>query len=389
MHLWRRYSLSPNRSPAAPASIMLALVLPMIIILIQTQFTQAVNLARYYKLEKEEFLHLDSDVSEYYKQGYDTLSRRNVSYEEQLYKSIRSIRHTIVINHFDYMYTDEKVMERSIGKRVNDDRCIRQLEALTQVAEIAAMSDDSHLNVPISALNFLEASGRSEPGVLNGNFVWWGSDPTCLRARISADLLKAVEGVTAKLAGEEDQIVGRHCIAHLKAKSWPSNDPYFENRLSIKLGLCLPDSCHSISYFRSAQVRQLVESLAKSGLVSPYNSQRFHIDYLYCLPDEDSPHREYDTGALAFVGFVIFWLAMLAYCSLKYEQRQRTMQKLRNSVDIRMIINQERETGNAKADESNSGQESSNSKTGDNNNLKLPDESDHEDDRREEEREDE
>lgn len=298
----------------------------------------AVSTNRYDKLKKEELVSLDREVTDYYNASYETLDDRNVTYDHQLFISIRSIRHTTVLNQFDFRYTDEERIRKSQGPNVNTELCKQQLRILNRMAKDSSQSGDlnSRNSVPISALNFLESSGRAEAGVLNGNFIWWGSHASCIRAKISG---KSVQKYLSSESRQSD-IRSRYCIVHLKAKSWPKWDIYFEDRISIRVGVCLPQSCHTGPYLESEEIRRDVDTLVRYNLLAPYNGDRYETTYLYCLPDEDSEFRQWDLGTKLFVAFAVFWLSLLLYTNKRYHERLRTMQKLRESVDIRMIINQ-------------------------------------------------
>lgn len=292
---------------------------------------EAVNLARYNKLSKEELLELDREVTNFYLEKYDQLDALNVSYDEQILKSMRAQRHTNVLNHYDYIYTDYETMLNSIGAKVDRKKCEIQLKALVEMSKNLD-------HAPLSVRDFTDASSPSTAGVLNGNFVWLGSPATCQRARISANSsLKVTKN------SEVGEIVGRFCVAHIKANTWPDWDKYFEERLRIRIGICLPESCHSNLYVDSEQIRKDVDYLNRHKLPKPFSGANYSTSYLYCLPDEDSPHRQLDLGAKLLIGFVVFWLALTIYTNMKYHRRKKLVNRLRNSVDIRMIISEKRD----------------------------------------------
>lgn len=297
-------------------------------------------------------IKLDREVGEFFKQTYDYLDRNNVTYEEQLFKSIRASRHTTVINYFDFKYSDVATMRRSEGTQVNDKLCLRQLDALVNMARRANELDRPGL--PLSVLDFLESSGRVEPGALNGNSFWKGSEASCVRARVPKEVTqKHLNESLPDLAPDDDEgdtIKGRYCMVHLRAKSWPKWDKFFEDRISIKMGLCIPEACHSRIYFESTDVKTGVDYLARHNLLKPFNGDRYEISYLYCFPDEDSAHRQLDLSARLFVAFVAFWTLVTVYANYKYQLRARLVRKLREAVDIRMIISQNN-VGQTESDE--------------------------------------
>lgn len=326
-------SRAPRNGPILVSFLTLSLLLPTFIV----YKSEAVNLNRYDKLAREELLKLDWEVTEYYQDSYEVLDRRNVTYDDHLFKSIRALRHTIVLNQFDYRYTDATIMRNSAGPKVDPKLCDKQLGTLVRMAE---SREKPGSEVPLSAINFLESSGRTEPGILNGNFIWWGSFSSCTRASISAQSARKFMGRVV----DDSSIKGRYCVAHLRAKSWPKYDIYFEDRITIRVGICIPESCHSSQYFESRSMQDNIDRLTRMNLASPFNSERYEISYLYCLPDEDSPFRQWDLGTQLFVAFSVVWVLLLIWCNYKYHQRSMAMRKLRNTVDIRMIIKQKKES---------------------------------------------
>lgn len=319
-----------------------------------THLTGAVSLGRLDVLSRDQLLRLDREVSIYYNESYSELDQREhpaVSYDEQLHRSMRAIRHTVVLNLFDYKYTRNETKWNSMGARVDKELCRKQLRQLAQIAE-RTQTSQSH-EPPLSIVDFLDSNGKAGASVLNGNFVWLGSYSSCLRAKIPGWLWRKYLGIPADSseasgAGSTelqqvpgDDINGRYCVAHLRAKSWPKWDDYFEDRLTLKRGICLPDTCHSAVYENDTEMEQLVDFLARFDLPAPFsNDDRYETSALYCLPDEDSPHRQMDLGAQAFIVFVIGWILLTIYTNVKYYRRLNAMQKLRDTVDIRMIINE-------------------------------------------------
>uniref|UniRef100_A0A6G1SPM1 Nose resistant to fluoxetine protein 6 n=1 Tax=Aceria tosichella TaxID=561515 RepID=A0A6G1SPM1_9ACAR len=309
---------------------------------------ETVSLGRLNSLTREQFLDLDREVSRYYNESYWDLDGRKpaISYDEQLFRSIRSIRHTVVLNLFDFKYSRNETKWNSMGSRVDRELCRKQLRLLAQIAnktqaskELEGLEEGD--GVPLSIVDFLEASGTTGSGVLNGNFVWLGSYNSCLRSRIPANLWRRYLGMVPDADQQQvGDIQGRYCVAHLRAKSWPKWDDYFEDRLTIKRGVCLPEVCHTAIIEFDDEMERLVDIVARVNLLPPFNGDRYETSGLYCLPDEDSPFRQMDLGARLFIVFVVCWILVTIYTNVKYYKRLNAVQKLRETVDIRMIINE-------------------------------------------------
>lgn len=281
----------------------------------------AVNLATYPNLSKKDLAQIDREVTQFYTDDYSTLDLKNVTFDESLYASIRSIRHSVVLNHYDYRYTNDKVMQNSRGKLVDDDLCMEQLKVLVEFAKLRQKLTTSVL--PLTVVNFLDSYGRTESGALDGNMNWMGLYASCQRAFIpveAIDKLPSIGNVTANISeyGKNSYIKGRYCMTHMKGTKWPEYDKYFEDRISVKVAVCLPQSCHSYLYFQSDEMRKHVDYLTRYSLMEPYNGERYKVDYLFCLPDEDSPYRQWDLGSKLFFIFVAAWLVLIVYANKKY-----------------------------------------------------------------------
>lgn len=314
------------------------------IILLVFGTVSGVNIEKWEQLNRGQLLELDREVSSYYNDSYDKINDKKISYNDQLFRSIRAIRHTNVLNLFDFMYTDARIMQDSAGQKVGLEHCLSQLEILDKFAQQAADSRTHHL-VPLSAIDLLESSARPESGVLNGNFMWLGSYTSCHHARVSYKHIEQHLGplpasFNASHGSNGGDIVGRYCVAHLRAKSWTKDDPYFGNRITLKAGLCVPEVCHTSAYVDSQEVRDRIESLTKANMVFPFKGDEYEVSYLYCVPDEDSPHRRLNLGAKLFIVFVGVWSLLLIYSNVKYQRRLRATKKLNKSIDITMIVEQ-------------------------------------------------
>lgn len=309
---------------------------------------RAVSPGRLDKLSRAELLKLDYEVTDYYNQDYGQLDRLNITYDEYLFKSLRAVRHTSVLNQFDFRYTDDEIMRKSMGAQVNQELCRFQLDVLVNIAKrsAAAAAADAEVgeSLPLSTINFLEANGQSASGLLNGNFFWLGSYSTCIRAEVS-EVTVGEFSSAAKPSGRlasrfSGSIKGRYCVVHLRARSWPKWDIYFEDRLTIRKGLCMPESCHSALHANDSAIRAAVDLLARYDLRPPYNGARYETSHLYCLPDEDSPFRQLDLGAKLFVVFVALWTLLSIYANVKFSRRSAALRQLRRTVDIKMIVSE-------------------------------------------------
>lgn len=313
----------------------ISLALTTALIVSKHESADALSTGQLTKLTRQQLLDLDKEVSRYYSNSYGTLDKQNISYDEQLYHTMRAIRHTVVVDLFDFRYSDDSYRKQSMGAKVDDALCKRQLAILTRLAKMHYES--SQVPLPLTVVNYLESNAKVPSGVLDGNIVWLGSPDSCVRADIPAQVI----GRLLDSHEEHQDIKGRYCVAHMRAKSWPKWDMYFEDRLSLRIGICIPEPCHSQIYKEDGQVRQQVDYLARRYLAEPFKDDtRYETYEMYCLPDEDSPYRQFDLGAKLFMAFVVVWVGILIYTNMKYHQRSEAMRRLRETVDIKMIVSE-------------------------------------------------
>lgn len=289
------------------------------------------------KLTKQQIFDLDNEISDYWTSNYESLDRRNISYDQQLYRTLRAIRHTVVVDLYDFKYSDDSIRERSAGHLVDDALCRRQLSQLAELAQMQHTSKHVAGSLPLTVRHYLESKAKTPQGILDGNVVWLGVYDSCVRANIPAGVIRGVLGHEQ----EQKDIKGRYCVSHMRAKSWPKWDMYFEDRLSIRVGICMPQSCHSKIYKEDTLIQQQVNYLTRYDLVDPFNDDsRYEVYDLYCLPDEDSPFRQPDLGAKLFKLFLLIWIGILIYTNIKYKQRTKALRRLRETVDIKMIVSE-------------------------------------------------
>lgn len=309
---------------------------------------QSILQSRIKNLTREELHSMDLQAYDYYRQGLHDLDAQNVTYEDYLLLAIKGIQHTIVVNHFDYKYEPRDVARQSYGASVDRNKCLNQLNVLSLMAKHALINrskSDKSTMVPLSAINMFEATARVGSGVMNGNFLFWGGESSCEHVNIPTESIrnfvsKVGANAESKHVQGSESILGRYCMAHVKAKSWPVDDPYYADRLTLKIGVCLPQSCHTYQYYEDARIRTKVDYIVRHAQPEPFRNELFETIDLYCMPDEDSPHRAMDLGAKLFFAALIAWIVISIILNMKYQQRQRTLRKLRDTYDIRMIVDQ-------------------------------------------------
>jgi len=189
----------------------------------------------------------------------------------------------------------------------NQVECGNQLEKLILDSRQLFESFESFSNSKqLNLIDFLDSYGSLSSQLMKGNTMWLGSYDQCSRSTLNVDN-------TGQAAG------ARYCVANLRSPSWPTQPGERSDRLggqSIKLGVCLPRACNSISILRHSK---RIESLIKIVRLNQIPFSGYKLTGLFCLPDESSPLRQLSNSARWFIACLSTWLAVVTYYSLKYE----------------------------------------------------------------------
>lgn len=208
----------------------------------------------------------------------------------------------------------------------NQALCGAHLDILIkQSRKLYANFDTFSSSKQLNLINFLDSFGSPSTQLLEGNSMWLGSHEQCYKSRINQ-----VIGSHTNNDGDDDDddddggtFGARYCIANFRSPNWIDHSEQMADSIkdrsgsqSIKLGVCLPESCNSISILRH---KTLIDSLIKITRLNqvPYSS--YQMTHLFCLPDESSPLRQLSLSAKLFILIISSWLTLVLYFSIKYE----------------------------------------------------------------------
>jgi hypothetical protein len=288
----------------------------------------------------------DNDLHRYDSQ-HDLINsfERNLTYGDDL-SSLRA--------HIDSSETDllQDASELTlIENELNQATCAQQLdyifeEALKLYRDYESFTQSKRLDL----IDFFDSYGSApSEQFMMGNAFWLGSFEQCRQARIEQVPVggepSAVANVVAGGArhrrpggatrpANRPPILGRYCVAHMRLPSWQrakQTDKISLGSESIKLGVCLPRVCNSISMLRHSNRIESVIRLARLHQV-PYSNLR--LMQLYCLPDENSPLRQFSPSARLFIGVVSVWLLLVVYASAKYELARARRRRLGQDPEL-------------------------------------------------------
>lgn len=246
--------------------------------------------------------------------AHDYLYRFESFEHMQIQELVLLDRHlNLKMNEYSYLlrhsYSSYDELKSAAGPQVNQRKCIKHLKEL-----VARM----HLQPNLKDLNFnqlLDTFGHAPSGKMLGNYIWPGSYRECRRLRI--------------LRSGGGDLGTRYCIAQLKGTAWPSEVE--TDFISVQVGVCLPETCDSISY---RDKHSLV------GELMSYNSraldqEMYEVASLYCLPDEASPLRSVwrDRSTTLVLLFVTCWMGLIIYASVKHFLRDYHLKQVGSEQD--------------------------------------------------------
>lgn len=247
--------------------------------------------------------------------------------------------------------TELTVIENELAQ----SRCKYQLETiLDQTSRLYTDFNSYSDSKQLSLINFLDSYGAPSSQLLKGDFMWLGSYQQCSESRLDF----TADGDDNKGTANENQASnlkfgGRYCVANFRDPSWPSavdgnnhdNHKVVDEKdqqqnpnvrlgsESIKLGICLPESCNSISIRRHSEKIDAIVKLTRLNQI-PYNA--YKLTHLYCLPDDSSPLRQFTWSARIFIVALASWLTVVVYFSVKYELIR--MKHLNGDAESRLIL---------------------------------------------------
>lgn len=188
----------------------------------------------------------------------------------------------------------------------NQARCGKHLDRLIlATSELLVNASSFSQSKQLNLIDYLDSFGWPNSQLMMGNHVWLGSHEQCVKS---------------SLEDIEPQLNSRYCIAKLRSPHWSASSGIPSDNQTIKLGVCLPDSCNSISLLRHKYSIEVLIKLTRLGQSVPFSNYKL-VD-LYCLPDESSPLRQFSLSAKIFILTLSGWLTIVIYYSLRYEYRR-------------------------------------------------------------------
>lgn len=197
----------------------------------------------------------------------------------------------------DYSYSSKKQLIMSGWPVSNQTKCGQQLNWIVKNLELHPNYTFERGSLGFELTNLLDSFGKIESGHYSGAFNWLGSHRLCEKVSLNRDRIKT-----------------RYCIAKMRPKWWPKNETIYP-KTRIRLGLCLPETCDTLSF---NEHKEFIEKLAKFNLPKLYQDG-LDFDSLFCLPDERSPIRQIPTSGYIYLSIVFTWLMIVSIGTIFHE----------------------------------------------------------------------
>lgn len=230
-------------------------------------------------------------------------------------------------------------------------RCRRHLTHFHNLMKSFTESDPLNYDNSIDSIRLADTFGRPGSGLLLGNQFWLGSYESCLDLELPNPFFDIDMGVNSlpskdesttnsfRLYNESASLGSQYCLGLTQFPDWNSQD----TKLTIRVGLCLPETCTSSMLNTNEDLRQMVEStMLMNNFEKPFDKLKLHS--VYCLPHETSEARKMGTSAKMFVSLMgaILTITLLStlydYFDRRIPDKLKMMQQREQSRSWRRII---------------------------------------------------
>lgn len=184
-----------------------------------------------------------------------------------------------------YVGDPDFVQSDNIEHRI---RCSNHLNQYKQLLDNYYNSDPILDANSLETIRLADAFGRPESGILSGNQFWLGSYDNCLDFSLNKHEL------------DENEIKAHYCLGITQFKNWNPKD----SKTSLKVGLCLPETCTSSMLNEDYELFSTVETMMKYQFGSGQPFKDLKLRQVYCLPHETSEIRKYSLSAKCFIALI-------------------------------------------------------------------------------------
>lgn len=211
-------------------------------------------------------------------------------------------------------------------------RCSRHLATFDALLRTFRNADPILEPIPVDSLQLADSFGRPDSDALTGSQFWLGSYGNCLDFRHTPSSSPAATAPQATAAaatsGGQQTIRGHYCLAVAQFPNWNPSD----TKNSLKIGLCLPDTCTSSMFNENPRMLERVETMMKYQFGDNQPYARIKVREVYCLPHETSPARQFSWSALGWFAFVGLFVVVALLATLIDHLQTNVLPKESNIV---------------------------------------------------------
>lgn len=198
----------------------------------------------------------------------------------------------------DQSYSNKRDLQVSGWPVADQDKCGQELRwLLNQLNNIQQNYTLLKGRLGYDLTNWMDSMGKPETGTYSGVVNWLGSHKQCSKLTLNGGKIKA-----------------RYCIGKLRPSWWPEKET-ITPKTRIRLGLCLPETCDTLSF---DVYKQMIEQLGKFEF-NQFYKDNLHMESIFCLPDERSPVRQMPLSGHIFIYVACFWIAVVITATLVNE----------------------------------------------------------------------
>lgn len=266
--------------------------------------------------------------------------RENQTAQGRVYHLIKAFDFANYYQSDYWHYSSEDDLKLSAAPVANVHLCgqhLNWLESRINQSENLFKQGEQHVNL----MSYVDSFGRPEAGTYYGHGYWLGSYYQCTKVSIhtakyaaeecrsnpaSSSCFDAQSSTLKSSNGNPTEMKMRYCIGKGRDQSWQDDD--YVPTISYKIGLCLPETCETLSFRRH---REQIERLMRYNMPD-YTKSRINLNDMYCLPDKRSPIRSLPLSTRIFLGICGIWLMILLAATSVYSCYKRQQRDLRNII---------------------------------------------------------
>lgn len=209
-------------------------------------------------------------------------------------------------------------------------QCARHLAKYFELLSAFHNKDPISELTSLSALQLADTFGRPEAGILNGNQYWLGNYELC-----QSYIYKSANETAEQ---QVESIKSQYCLGVVQFPNWTPS----EGKTSLKIGLCLPETCTSSMLSDNEDLLAQVQTMMMFQIHPNGPFSKLQLRHVYCLPHETSQLRQLTFSAKALIALLSGLVMFSIFATiLDYDNKQKDNTKqlqLQHETDWRRVV---------------------------------------------------